>query len=56
MSFIAEQIEKNAHRLDTITTPTVPIYPPGLTGQSYMAGTLDPAVKPKEGKADALEE
>ena len=56
MSYIAEQIEKNAHRLDTITIPTLPIYAPGLTGPSDMAGTLDPAVKPKEEKANALEE
>ena len=56
MSYIAEQIEKNAHRLDTITIPTVPIYPPGLTGPSFMAGTLDLAVKPKEENPDALEE
>ena len=56
MFHIAEQIEKNAHRLDTITIPTVPLYAPGLTVPSYMAGTLDLAVKTKGEKADALEE
>ena len=56
MSFIAEQIEKNAHRLDTISVTIPTVYPPGITGPSYIAGTLDPAAKPKEEKADALEE
>ena len=47
MSYIPKQLEKNAHRLDTITIPTVPIHAPGLTGPSYMRGTLDPALSPK---------
>ena len=55
MSFLAEQIEKIAHRLDTISVTIPTVYPPGITGPSYMAGTLDPAVKPKEEKAEAVE-
>ena len=55
MSFIAEPLEKIAHRLDTISVTIPTVYPPGITGPSYMAGTLDRAVKPKEEKADGLE-